>query len=224
MPVLGVDQMSLNSVRRQCHLNKLGAVASGGDRRRRWLVFKRIIAVSAVAIGLAGCYRWVPGEDVSAEGHPDPDGRVLVHGGLTGPSVSFYADRVVGPTINMSRQRDGTWAGWIHDRAIFLKAVPGHISSSSLTMDIRDLPEGVEMSGLWVNGHEIRNQISMRVTPKELFVRQPFARTQVYLEASGKGPGSYGTGIFGESVELKGAAALPHPPQPQFALAMLGAF
>lgn len=187
-------------------------------------MFKKIIAVSAVAIGLAGCYRWVPGEDVSAEGQPDPDGRVLVHGGLTGPSVSFYADRVVGPTINMSRQRDGTWAGWIHDRAIFLKAVPGHISSSSLTMDIRDLPEGVEMSGLWVNGHEIRNQISMRVTPKELFVRQPFARTQVYLEASGKGPGSYGTGIFGESVELKGAAALPHPPQPQFALAMLGAF
>jgi hypothetical protein len=191
---------------------------------RRWLVFRRIIAVSAAAIGLMGCHAWVPGTDVSPEGHPDPVGRILVHGGLQGPSVSFYADRVVGPAINMSRQRDETWAGWIRDRAIFLKAVPGHISSSTLTMDIRDLPDGVEMSGLWVDGHAIQNQISIRVTPKELFVREPLVRSPVFLEASGKGPGIYGTGLYGESVELTGAATLPHPPQPQFALAMLGAF
>jgi hypothetical protein len=89
-------------------------------------------------------------------------------------------------------------------------------------MNIHDLAQGVEISGLWISGDASGNQIAMRVTPQELFVREPFVHPPVYLDANGEG--RYGPGLYGGAVELKGAAALPHPPQPQFALALLGAF
>jgi hypothetical protein len=103
-----------------------------------------------------------------------------------------------------------------------LSVTPSQVSSPTLTMNIQDLPQGVEISGLWISGHEGGEQIAMRVTPKELSVRGPFVHPPVYLDAEGEG--RYGTGAYGGAVELKGAAALPHPPQPQFALALLGAF
>ena len=79
---------------------------------------------------------------------------------------------------------------------------------------------GVEINGLWADAY-LGNSISMRVTPKELYVRRRSVHA-IWLE--GVGEGSYGTGVHGNLVELQGAAAQLHPPQPQFALALLGAF
>jgi hypothetical protein len=122
----------------------------------------------------------------------------------------------------MTRSADGHWVGWIRGVALNLAVAGGQISSPSLTMSIEELPDGIEISGLWTQALAFRNQISIRVTPSELYVREPFVNPPVYLE--GIGEGSYGTGLFGNSVELKGTASQVHPPQPQFALALLAAF
>ncbi len=182
-----------------------------------------MLAVAVFSISLAGCRSWAPTSETSTGGQSKSEGRILVQGTLRGPSVSFDADRVIGPTTNMSRQAGGDWVGWIRNSPLTLHIEPGKISSATLTMNIQELPQGVEIRGLWINLNEIRDQISMRVTPTELYVREPFVQPPVYLEASGR-EGIYGTGLYGDAVELKGAAALPHPPEPQFALALLGAF
>ena len=178
-------------------------------------MLRKMALVSASFVALAGCQHTAPYGAQS--GAFEPEGRVLVHGGLRGPSASFNSDRVIGPTINMTRSADGHWVGWIRGVPLSLAVDGRQISSPTLTMSIEELPDGIEMSGLWT-----ANQISIRVTPQELYVREPFVNPPVYLE--GIGEGSYGTGRFGNSVELKGAAAQLHPPQPQFALALLAAF
>jgi hypothetical protein len=177
-----------------------------------------MLAVAVFSLSLAGCRSWAPTSEATEGGQFKPEGRILVQGTLRGPSVSFDEDRVIGPTINMSRQWSGDWVGWIRGSPLNLHIEPGKIASSTLSMNIQESPEGVEISGLWAS-----HQISMRVTPKELYVREPFVQPPVYLAASGRA-GIYGTGLFGETVELKGMAALPQPPEPQFALALLGAF
>ncbi len=177
--------------------------------------------VSASVVALAACQHTAPSG--AGSGALEPEGRVLVHGGLRGPSASFSADRVIGPTINMTRSADGHWVGWIRGVPLSLAVAGGQISSPSLTMSVEELSEGIEISGLWTpETSALGNQISIRVTPKELYVREPFVNPPVYLE--GIGAGSYGTGRYGNSVELKGTAGQLHPPQPQFALALLGAF
>jgi hypothetical protein len=174
--------------------------------------------VSASIVALTACQHTAP---YGAEsGAPEAEGRVVVHGVLRGPSAWFNAERVVGPTINMGRVADGRWVGWIGRVPLNLTVADGRVSSASLTMDIRELPDGVEINGLWADAY-LRNSISIRVTPKELYVRERSVHA-VWLE--GTGEGSYGTGLYGNSVELKGAAAQLHPPQPQFALVLLAAF
>ncbi len=178
----------------------------------------KMATVSASVVALAACQHTAPYG--AGSGAPQEEGRVLVQGGLRGPSASFSADRVIGPTINMTRHADGHWVGWIRGVPLNLTVAGGQISSPSLTLNIQELSDGIEISGLWVEN--LGNQISIRVTPKELYVREPLVHPPVYLE--GIGEGSYGTGRYGNSVELKGTAAQLHPPQPQFALALLAAF
>jgi len=181
----------------------------------------KIALVSTLLVGLGACQHIGPS---GAESQAlEPEGRVLVHGGLRGPSASFGADRVIGPTINMTRGADGEWVGWLRGVALNLAVADGQISSSTLTMNVQELSDGIEIRGLWnAEPPGLGDQISIRVTRKELYVREPFVNPPVYLD--GIGEGSYGTGRFGNSVELIGTAAQLHPPQPQFALALLAAF
>jgi len=181
----------------------------------------KIALVSTLLVGLGACQHIGPS---GAESQAlEPEGRVLVHGGLRGPSASFGADRVLGPTINMPRGADGERVGWHRGDALNLVVADGQISSSTLTMNVQELSDGIEIRGLWnAEPPGLGDQISIRVTRKELYVREPFVNPPVYLD--GIGEGSYGTGRFGNSVELIGTAAQLHPPQPQFALALLAAF
>src|SRR5260370_31701810 len=144
----------------------------------------KIAAAAVVCVVMWGCQHGASSVDSGSEGLSQPAGRILV---LRGPSVSFYEDRVIGPTINMTRNADGTWNGWIRNRAMNLSVTPGQVSSPTLTMNIEDLPQGVEISGLWISGHEGGEQIAMRVTPKEVSVRAPFVHTPIYLDADGDG-------------------------------------
>ena len=179
------------------------------------MVHEKMVLVSASIIALTACQHTPP---YGAEsGAPEAEGRVAVR---RGRSAWFNADRVVGPNINMERDADGHWVGWIGRVPLNLAVADGQVSSVSLTMGIQELPDGVEVNGLWADAY-LRNSISMRVTPKELYVRDRSVHA-VWLE--GVGEGSYGTGLYGNAVKLEGAAAQLHPPQPQFALALLGAF
>jgi hypothetical protein len=178
------------------------------------MVHQKMALVSASIVALTACQHTPP---YGAEsGAPEGEGRVVVR---RGSSAWFSADRVLGPTINMGRDADGHWIGWIRGVALSLTVADGQVSSSSLYMNIQELPDGVEINGLWADAY-LGNSISMRVTPKELYVRRRSVHA-IWLE--GVGEGSYGTGVHGNLVELQGAAAQLHPPQPQFA-SLLGAF
>lgn len=181
---------------------------------------RSILAAPLVFLSLAACHRTgvVPSE---TDRSFISTGRILVRGPIRGPSASFDANRVIGPAINVSRRSDGTWAGWIRDRAVNLHLKGNEIGDASVTLRIQELPDGVEVRGLWIQAPRSQD-ISIRVTATEFYAREPHVRPPIYLE-SAEAPGHYGRGAFANAVELVGEAALPHPPEPQFALALLGA-
>ena len=179
--------------------------------------------MGVLAAVVAGCQHTPSSRGASsAPSSFEPEGRIVVGGGLQGPSSAFSADRVVGPAINLGVQPDGHWTGWIRDVPVSLVVAGDRLSGPELTLSIREHDDGVEVNGVWTGGVAQGRQISIWVSPKELFVRDPYVRPVIYLE--GVGQGRYGTGRYGGAVELQGLAAVPHPPQPQFALALLGAF
>jgi hypothetical protein len=186
------------------------------------IVIRKIVAVGALSLSLAGCKHAAP-ESLAAAPAPEADveGRIIVRGILNGPSVSFSADQVVGPRINLGRQSDGSWGGMLRDRMVTLTVEPGTVSSPTLTLHIQNIAQGVEVRGTWITPGP-RDDVEIRVSPDELYLREPYVEPAVYLEAIGEG--HYGSGIYGDAVELVGAAARLHPPEPQFALGLLGAF
>jgi len=180
-----------------------------------------LLAMLAVAFSIAACKHGAEATASTAEADStfEPSGRILVNAPIRAPSASFDGNRVIGPAINVSRRPDGTWAGWIRGQAVNLEVKGNQISDASLTLNVHELPEGVEVRGLWVGGPR-SGEIDIRVTPTEFYAREPHIEPPIFLEAAG--PGRYGRGAFANAIGLEGDAALPHPPEPQFALALLG--
>src|SRR5262249_3586645 len=130
----------------------------------------------------------------------------------------------------LERVADGRWKGWIHDLGVVLTVQPdGKVSSPELEMTIEEMPEGVSIRAIRLGERPQGELISMRVPAKELLVRAlPYQWSPVYLEIDGQPDWgrevNYGTGRYGGAVTFRGQAASLHPPEPQFALALLGAF
>src|SRR5215510_12584444 len=116
------------------------------------MIGRSLLPMLAIAFSLAACKHGAPATSSAAEAedHFEPTGRVLVGPPIRGPSASFDDNRVIGPAINVSRRPDGTWAGWIRGQAVNLVVKSNQISDASLTLNVRELPEGVEVRGLWV--------------------------------------------------------------------------
>lgn len=186
------------------------------------MIRRSLLAMLPIAFSVAACKHGAgpTASTAEADGAFEPTGRILVNPPIRGPSASFDDNRVIGPAINVSRRPDGTWTGWIRGQAVNLGVKGNQISDASLTLNVQELPEGVEVRGLWV-GAPRSGDIAIRVTPTEFYAREPHIEPPIFLDAAG--PGRYGRGAFANAVALEGEAALPHPPEPQFALALLGA-
>jgi len=152
----------------------------------------------------------------------EPQGEIVYAGPTRRSSTAFDDRRVVGPSVSMTRNRDGSWSGWLQGRAVQLEMSGQRIDGAALSLVIEDRDDGgVEIRGHWL-ANRGSEQIYIRVTPDELFARGRTGTQSLFLKS--RGPGIYGGTFYGDfSVELKGAASLPHLREPQFAFAVLGA-
>ena len=137
-------------------------------------------------------------------------GEVSLH--LAG--AAFDAVRVRKPNVNLSKRSDGSWGGVMSGQAIDVSVTPNRLSGVNLTLKLEESggPKGTVITGQF-HGDIVRFEIG----PEQAVIRTSNHSTTL----TRSGPNTFGP--RGE-LELKGEAALPEPPWPQFALAMLAAF
>jgi hypothetical protein len=184
-------------------------------------------AALVATIVVVGCAGSTPrGHSAAADLEPqfESTGQILYAGPLRRTMTYFDDNRVIGPGVQMSRNPDGTWSGWLQGRAIKVEvdAREKSIDGAAISIKVDELSgSGLEIRGHWSVGRRAE-QLYVRVTPKDLFARGPTGSPSLLLNASGVG--NYKDETGGEfAVQLMGDAALPHPPQPQFTFAILGA-
>ena len=129
-----------------------------------------------------------------------------------GGGASFDANRVVGPRVNLSRRADGSWGGVLMDQPVDLSVSPGRVSGVNLTLAITQGPGGTVITGQW-QGRILRFELG----PEGALIRTPTRSFTLVRH----GPNAFGP--MGE-LSLTGEAALPEPPMPQLALALVATF
>lgn len=133
---------------------------------------------------------------------------------LRSNGASFDAVRVRKPNGNLSKRSDGSWGGVLSGQAIDVSVTPKRVAGVNLTLVLEESggPKGTVITGQF-QGSILRFEIG----PEEARIRTP----NHSMTLARSSPNTFGPrGEF----ELKGDAALPEPPWPQFALAMLAAF
>jgi hypothetical protein len=129
-----------------------------------------------------------------------------------GIGASFNDERIVGSKINVSRRADGSWGGVVKQKALDVNVTAGQIKGVNTSVSWTDGPNGVVVDGLFF-GHLMHFEVNANQ-----FVAQPGGRM------GGFTAGRIDRENFVGGLALRGAAADPHPPEPQFALALLAAF
>lgn len=150
-----------------------------------------------------------------------PTGEIVFSGPRRRTGAAFDGRRVVGPGLNVHRNGDGSWSGFLQGRAVQLTWSPGRLDGASLSLAVEQGEAGLELRGHW-SAQRSSEQIYLRVSAEDFFARGATGTPSVFLKR--KGPGRYGGEFNGDyEVQLRGDALLPRPPEPQFALALLGA-
>ena len=134
--------------------------------------------------------------------------------------ASFDSVRVRNPNVNLTKRADGSWggtfggAGTVGTVGIDVSVTPKRVTGVGILLVLEESggEKGTIITGQW-RGDMVRFEFG----PEKALIRT--SRYSSTLDRSG--PNSFGA--RGE-LELKGEAALPEPPWPQFALALLAAF
>ena len=129
-------------------------------------------------------------------------------------NAAFDAVRVRRAGANISKRTDGSWGGVMNGQAVDVSVTPKRISGVEINMVLEE--SGGE-KGTVITGQFHGNILRFEIGPKQALVRSANHSFTLTRGADG----TYGP--QGELV-LKGDAALPEPPWPQFALALLAAF
>jgi hypothetical protein len=190
----------------------------------------------ALVAGLGACAH---GADAPADNGSSGEFQALGEIAFRDHSASFDDNRVVGPNINVSRRSDGSWggvAGGIGQSGsgsspIDVSVNGTRLTGVDLTLSWEETPKGVSITGQF-QGRIMRFEVS----DTQVVVRSggygalnagdinrqgntgassPFSVTLPRVDQE-----HFGNGNF----ILSGKASDLHPPEPQFALAMLGAF
>jgi len=135
-----------------------------------------------------------------------------------GSGASFSGDRVVSPDIEVSKRSDGSWAGRIGGEVFDVNVRNSGMRGASTLVTWDETPTGVIIDGM-LNGVVMH----FEVDDKRVLVRTGGGVTHQGT------PRSFTLGRldhehFQSGFELRGLAAELHPPEPQFALALTGAF
>jgi hypothetical protein len=150
------------------------------------------------------------------------DGQVFWDAQGSGTSVAFNDLRMVGPSVNMTRDTAGRWGGNIGDRNMILTVVPGKISGDGVDLYVVRKNNTTSVQGMY-----FQRQVWITVKAGEIQGTTDGGRCSFDLNPSQR-PGFYtgGVGCGGSvrvgTLQLSGTAAnLDQPPMPQLILALV---
>jgi hypothetical protein len=144
-------------------------------------------------------------------------------GGLSAGGAAFDQERVVGPSVNVSRQESGGWAGDLGGSNMELAVSATRLAGAGVSLALEQRPNALKVEGLFF-GQRVR----LELDEKKFAGR--YGRCS--FELARKGPGLYRgdlgcmrSGSFPSTARvvfrLTGQAAEATPPMPQMALALL---
>jgi hypothetical protein len=172
--------------------------------------------LSAAAISCAGAGAQIPiafapappaGQVVPAEYVPNGEVAVMGANGAT-----FDDWRVVGPRVNLTRRADGTWAGSILGEDVLLTPGEGTLSGPGGNLNFVRWGKDV-----LVQGSLGRRQFQIRFQPGPGY---PYSGGGILCLGGPKSVDCTEARSQG-NVMLRGQAAIPDAPMPQFGLALL---
>lgn len=154
----------------------------------------------------------------------EPTGELSFNaGGLAGGGASFDQERVVGPSVNVSRQETGGWAGDLSGSNMELAVSPTRLSGAGVSLALEQRPNALKVEGLFF-GQRVR----LELDAKKFSGRYGRCSFDLTRKAPGIYRGDVGclrTGSFPSTARvvfrLSGQAADETPPMPQLALALL---
>jgi hypothetical protein len=167
---------------------------------------------AAVSFLLVAVTRCATTAGATTAGAPTADYAPLGSFEFHGAGASFNATRVVGSHINVGQRSDGTWAGVVMNKTFDVSVTPGGIRGVGTTITWQDTPTGVIVDGLFYG----------RLMHFE--VDQEQFRAQVGGRFGGFQVRRVDRENFVGGLTLRGLALDLHPPEPQFALALLAGF
>jgi hypothetical protein len=148
--------------------------------------------------------------------------------GGTGTSAAFDERRIVGPSVNLTLGDGGTWAGDLAGQNVSLAIAPDRITGAGVDLHVERAGDATSLRGIW-----FQRRVSLDFTPKSIAGRAgPACSVDLRRQAPGVYQGSVGcvvqqpdrtqqAAVSRATIQLAGDAALPSPPMPQFALALV---
>ncbi len=161
----------------------------------------------------------------AAQGPPfEPTGELRFHGlGSLGTSASFDDERVIGPTVNLTRREDGSWGGDLAGQNMDLEVSERRVTGPNVSLTVSQRGGRTEVEGLFFN-----QRFRMSVDGKRLHGRfGECSFDMVRKRDAFRGdlgclrPGASFPSSSKATLTLLGTAAQPAPPLPQFALALM---
>lgn len=155
----------------------------------------------------------------------EPTGELRFLGyGSTGTSASFDGERLVGPTVNLTRREDGTWAGDLAGQNMDLEVSERRVRGPNVSLSLTQKAGRTEVEGIFFN-----QRFRASMDAKRLHGRFGECSFDLARKRGGRFHGNYGCQRPGASfpssakatLSLLGTAADEAPPLPQFALALV---
>lgn len=144
--------------------------------------------------------------------------------GNAGTGASFDAERLVGPSVNLTRREGGSWAGDIAGQNVSLEVSDRRVSGANV-----DLHLGNDGKKRMVRGNFFGRRLWLEYSGKKLSGR--FGDCSLSLERRRAGVLEGDVGCVERAgnlprtahaiLQLAGEAAQAEPPMPQFALALV---
>ena len=152
-------------------------------------------------------------------------GELRFHGyGTVGTSAAFDGERLVGPTVNLTRREDGTWGGDLAGQNMDLEVTDRRVSGPNVSLSFSQKGGRTEVEGLFFN-----QRFRVSLDAKRLRGRFGECSFDLVRKRGGAYQGDVGCmrpraafpAAAKATLSLIGAAADAAPPLPQFALALI---
>jgi hypothetical protein len=151
----------------------------------------------------------------------EPTGEVLFNGGS---SASFDAERIVGPTVNLTLAEGGYWTGDILGENVDLDVSGDRIRGPNIELVIERNKDATT-----VRGNAFGRRINLEYGPRRLTGRVGSCNYDLKRTRDGGFGGNVGCmppgaalpRVTSSGLRLVGQASQVAPPQPQFAIALL---